>query len=70
MNSRRSCCANRLKKYLDTNHFSPKKDVKTEYAVGGLGGFIDILADGEAYELKVNQASSRGIPAVCLPRHG
>ncbi len=47
----------RLKKYLETNHFSPKKDVKTEYAVGGLGGFIDILADGEAYELKVNQAS-------------
>ena len=46
----------RLKHFLLTNAFNPKQDVKTEYPVGGLGGFIDILADGEAYELKVMQA--------------
>lgn len=32
-------------------------DIETEYAVGGLTGFIDILADDEAWEIKVNQAS-------------
>jgi hypothetical protein len=46
----------RLKVFLQTNRFAPRKDVKTEYPVGGLGGFIDILADGDAYEIKVNQA--------------
>lgn len=47
----------RLKHFLLNNKFNPKKEVKVEYPVGGLGGFIDLLADGEAYELKVIQAS-------------
>lgn len=33
-----------------------KNNVQTEYPVEGLGGFIDILADGEPWELKVNEA--------------
>ena len=31
-------------------------DVKKEYAVEGLGGKIDVLADGEAWELKRDDA--------------
>jgi hypothetical protein len=48
----------RLAAWLKTNPTAPKKDIKTEYCVGGIEGNIDILADGEAWELKVNQASS------------
>jgi hypothetical protein len=40
----------RLAKYLESNSFQPKTDVKMEYPGGGLGGFIDVLGDGEAYE--------------------
>jgi len=46
----------RLKHYLLTNRFAPRREVQTEYPVGGLGGYIDLLADGEAYEIKVYQA--------------
>ena len=38
---------------------SPKRSfVSKEYAVEGIEGFIDILADGEAWELKRDQASA------------
>ncbi len=46
----------RLKVWLLSNPIGPKKDVKTEYAVQGLSGSIDVLADGEAWELKKDQA--------------
>src|SRR6266446_1159944 len=39
----------RLKVWLLSNPIGPKKDVKTEYAVQGLSGSIDVLADGEAW---------------------
>jgi len=46
----------RLAEWLRRNPIAPKKDVKTEYVVQGLAGSIDILADGEAWELKKEQA--------------
>jgi hypothetical protein len=46
----------RLATWLQANPLTKRKDVKTEYTVGGLGGFIDILADGEAWEIKRLQA--------------
>ncbi|MCQ6568140.1 ATP-binding protein [Bacillus mycoides] len=46
----------RLAIHLKTRTIDPKTNVKTEYAIEGLGGFIDILADGEAWELKINKA--------------
>lgn len=45
----------RLAKYLKTRSIEPKKDVKEEYVVGALGGSIDILADGQAYEIKTTK---------------
>lgn len=47
----------RLAKHLKERSIDPKKEVATEYPVEALGGFIDILADKEAYEIKVTQAS-------------
>lgn len=52
-----SLLRDRLANWLRNNPVNKKKDVKTEYVVQGLEGFIDILADGEAWELKVDQAS-------------
>ena len=46
----------RLAKYLKNRSIDPKKDVKEEYIVGALGGSIDVLADGEAYEIKTTKA--------------
>ena len=46
----------RLAKWLRTRSIDPKKDVKEEYTVGALGGSIDILADGQAYEIKTTKA--------------
>lgn len=46
----------RLAKYLKTRSIDPKKDVEEEYVVGALGGSIDVLADGEAYEIKTTNA--------------
>jgi hypothetical protein len=46
----------RLARHLKTRAVDPKKDVKEEYAVGGLGGSIDLLVDGVAYEIKTVQA--------------
>lgn len=36
----------------------PKANVSKEYVVGGIEGYIDILADGEAWELKTGQANA------------
>lgn len=46
----------RLAHWLKANPLTPRKDVQTEYAVQGLGGSIDILADGEPWELKKEEA--------------
>lgn len=47
----------RLAKHLEERSIDPKKEVSIEYAIEALGGFIDILADKEAYEIKTTQAS-------------
>ncbi len=46
----------RLKNWLENNPVSKKNDVKTEYTIEGLAGSIDVLADGEAWEIKRDQA--------------
>jgi len=47
----------RLATWLKNNPLNRKKDVKIEYFVEGLAGNIDILADGEAWEIKRDQAN-------------
>ena len=47
----------RLAHWLKTNALVQRSDVKTEYAVEGLGGKIDVLADGEVWELKRDDAN-------------
>jgi len=51
----------RLANWLTTNQIAPRKEVQTEYVVGGLDGHIDILADGEAWELKRDEASGQDV---------
>ena len=46
----------RLKKFFETSKMFKKNNVQSEYPVDGLGGFIDILADGEPWELKIGDA--------------
>lgn len=46
----------RLATWLKNNPVNRKSDVKTEYTIEGLAGAIDILADGEAWEIKRDQA--------------
>ena len=49
----------RLADWLKTNPaIGPKKEVTIEYSVDGIEGFIDILADGEAWELKTGSISA------------
>jgi len=48
----------RLIEWLRNNPIQPRSEVQVEYAVAGIEGFIDILADGEAWELKRDQASA------------
>jgi hypothetical protein len=48
----------RLMEWLKNNPLQKKAAVSKEYAVEGVEGFIDILADGEAWELKRDQASA------------
>ena len=48
----------RLADYLRNDPRNPCSDVKTEYSVGSIDGYIDVLADGDAYELKVNQVGA------------
>ena len=46
----------RLANWLNTNELARRTDVKKEYPVEGLGGKIDVLADGEAWEIKRDDA--------------
>ena len=46
----------RLARHLRINVLATRTDVKTEYAIEGLGGKIDVLADGEAWEIKRDEA--------------
>lgn len=48
----------RLIEWLKNNPINKKNTVNAEYAVEGIEGSIDILADGESWELKVQQASA------------
>lgn len=48
----------RLADWLSTNPMLKRETVTKEYAVGGIEGNVDILADGEAWELKTDQASA------------
>jgi len=48
----------RLVEWLANNPMQRKENINKEYVVEGIEGFIDILADGEAWELKVDQASA------------
>lgn len=48
----------RLAKYLKSNPLDSKENVNTEYVIDGIEGYIDILADEEAWELKVQQANA------------
>jgi hypothetical protein len=38
-----------------------RTDVKTEFVIQGIEGYIDILADAEAWELKTDQADARDV---------
>lgn len=46
----------RLAVWLETNTLAPRSSVAKEFPVEGLGGKVDILADGEAWELKRDDA--------------
>lgn len=48
----------RLMEWLANNPMNKKKNINKEYVVEGIEGYIDILADKEAWELKVDQASA------------
>jgi hypothetical protein len=48
----------RLIEWLTNNPMQQKVHVAKEYVVEGVEGFIDILADNEAYELKRDQANA------------
>lgn len=47
---------NRLAHHLKNRTIDPCKEVVTEFAVQGLGGFIDVLADKVPYEMKSTSA--------------
>jgi len=51
-----NCLRDRLAKLLKKPPYN-KKDVNTEYTVGKLRGFVDVYADGEAWEIKVDQGN-------------
>jgi len=51
-----SILRDRLADHLKNRSVDPKKSVVKEHAVGGLGGFVDVLADGEPYEIKTTKA--------------
>jgi hypothetical protein len=48
----------RLASWLGSNTFNKKQNVKTEFVIEGIEGYVDILADGETWELKTQQASA------------
>lgn len=51
-----SLLRDRLATYLETNPINKKENVKTEYVLQGIEGFIDVLADGEVWEIKTGKA--------------
>lgn len=51
----------RLKEWLANNPLNRRAEVRIEYVVEGIEGYIDILADREAWELKVDQATAQDI---------
>ena len=53
-----SLLRDRLATWLANNPIHRRNDVKTEYVVQGIEGYIDILADGEAWEIKPDQAAA------------
>ena len=53
-----SLLRDRLMEWLTSNPMQKKEHVAKEYVVEGVEGFIDILADGEAWELKKDQANA------------
>lgn len=48
----------RLAICLKTNPIYKKESVEMEYVLEGIEGFIDIIADGEAWEIKTGKASA------------
>jgi len=48
----------RLIEWLKNNPMQKKQNINKEYVVEGIEGYIDILADKEAWEIKVEQASA------------
>ncbi len=48
----------RLVTWLQSNPIEQRSDVKTEYVLEGIEGHVDILADGEAWEVKTDQAAA------------
>ncbi len=53
----KSLLIDRLVQYLKTRNRSPIKDIKSPYSVKNLGD-LDILADGEAWQIKTQLASA------------
>ncbi|WMJ81224.1 ATP-binding protein [Clostridium sp. MB40-C1] len=51
----------RLAYHFKHRTINPIKDAKTEYAIEGLGGYIDILAQNEAWELKTTPVSGMDV---------
>ena len=51
----------RLIEWLKNNPINRRNTVNKEYVIEGIEGYIDILADGEAWELKVDQADARDV---------
>lgn len=51
----------RLLEWLANNPLNKRENINKEYVVEGIEGFVDILADGEAWELKVDQADARDV---------
>lgn len=51
----------RLIEWLKTNPIQPRVEVRKEYAVEGIDGYIDIYADNEAWELKREQANAQDV---------
>lgn len=56
-----SLLRDRLATWLSSNPLHKREDVETEYVVQGIDGYTDILADGEAWEIKTEQASARDV---------
>jgi len=48
----------RLAEWLANNPLNKRTNIKTEYVVKGIEGYIDIFADNEAWEVKTDQASA------------